>query len=208
MEFQTKIVEGNKNPKARIVWAGAAVIFLGMVLMCMDAYQRYGFWMFGIGVVVLIGGVLAAKGDVDFENVSETNLVINLQEVRVGDARYSIPFLKGIEFQVEGYDGMSDPYGYSRDSQMRVGSRGSLNGLNNYLTFTMEDEKVETQFYLPDPQHVQQLGELFKEWYAKGIPFRERSATNDRTFLFEPVSEKEWEDRMIVNGYRISGKSG
>lgn len=207
MEFQTKIVEGNKNPRARIVWAGAAVIFLGMVLMCIDAYQRYGFWLFGIGVVMLILGAFMAKGDVDFENVSETNLVIDTQEIRVGDATYSIPLLKGIEFQVEGYYGMSDPYGYTRNSRMRSGYRGTLNGVNNYITFMMGDEKVETQFYLPDPQHVQQLGALFKEWYAKGILFRECNVTSNRTFLFEPVTEKEFEDRMMVNGYRYSPQS-
>lgn len=205
MEFRTKIVEGNKNPKARIVWAGAAILFLGMVLMCIDAYQHYGFWLFGIGVVVLIVGVLAAKGDVDIENVSETDLVVGDQEIRVGDATYSILLLKEIEFQVEGYDGMSDPYGFSPHGTSRYQTRGSLNGLNNYLSFTMGDDKVETQFYLPDPQHVQQLGTLFKEWYAKGISFRECNVTSKRTFLFVAVTEKEWEDRMIVNGYKWNG---
>lgn len=202
MEFQTKIVEGNKNPKARIVWAGAAVIFLGMVLMCMDAYQRYGFWLFGIGVVVLIVGALAAKGDVDLENVSETDIVINTEEIRVGETRYSISQLTKIVFQVEGYDGMVDTQGYASSDVIGNRKSGLLNGMNNYLDFIFGNEKVEWQFYLPDPQHVQQLGELFKELYAKGIPFRECSQVSKRTFLFAPVSEKEWEDQMIVNGYR------
>jgi hypothetical protein len=203
MVFQTKIVEGNKNPRARIVWAGAAVLFLGMVLMCMDAYQRYGFWLFGVGVVLLIVGALAAKGDVDFENVSDADLVIDMEEIRVGGTQYMIPLLKGIEFQVEGYDGMSDSNGYASYRRGR-GQPGSLNGLNNYLTFTMGEDKVETQFYLPDPQRVQLLGALFKAWYEKGIPFRECNVTGHRTFLFESVTEKELEDQMIVHGYRYT----
>jgi hypothetical protein len=48
---------------------------------------------------------------------------------------------------------------------------------------------------------VQQLGALFKEFYAKRIPFVERSVTSSRTFLFQPVSEKQWEDLMIEHGY-------
>jgi hypothetical protein len=208
MEFQAKIVEGNKNPKARIVWAGAAVIFVGMVLMCIDAYQHYGFWLFGVGVVVLILGIVASRGDVDLEKLSDTELVIGMEEISVGETKYMIPLLKGIEFQVEGYDGMTDPSGYSPWGRRRYsGQSGLLNGMNNYLTFIMGDEKVETQFYLPDPQHVQQLGALFKAWYAKGIPFRECNITSNRTFLFEPVTEKEWEDRMILNGYRYNPES-
>ena len=73
--------------------------------------------------------------------------------------------------------------------------------MNNYLNFNIGEEEVEWQFYLPDPQHVQQLGLLFKEFYSRHIPFLERSVTSDRTFLFEPVSRQQWEDRMIENGY-------
>jgi hypothetical protein len=51
MEFQTKIVEGNKNPKAKVVWAGAVL----------------------------------AKGDVDVIELSATDIVLNTEEIRVGD---------------------------------------------------------------------------------------------------------------------------
>jgi len=56
---------------------------------------------------------------------------------------------------------------------------------------------------LPDPQRVQELGAMFKEFYANGVPFVERSLTSDRTFLFAPVTEKRWKDLMIENGYQI-----
>src|SRR5580698_10347388 len=75
MEFQTKIIEGNKNPKARIAWAGGGLLFLAMILMCVDKYQRYGFWMFGVAVVVLLAGAFLAKGDVDAIDVSAGGFV-------------------------------------------------------------------------------------------------------------------------------------
>ena len=206
MEFQTKIVTGNKNPKARILWAGGALLFLAMILTCIGQYQRYGLWLFGVAVVVLIVGAVLSRGDVDFINVSAVDIVINTEEIRVGDTSYRVSEMTDIVFQVEGYDGMLDPDGYTFDREYSRGMnssrrRGRLNGVNNYLDFKLGGEKVEWQFYLADPQHVQILGALFKEFYAKRIPFLERGVTSKRTFLFEPVTKKEWEDRMIENGY-------
>ena len=200
MEFQTKIIEGNKNPKAWVAWAGGILLFLAMILMCVDGYQRYGFWMFGLAAVVLLVGAILAKGNVDAIDVSATDLVVSPAEIRVGETVYPLSQVTGLEFQVEGYDGMVDTEGYAPNVPYSQ-TRGLLNGMNNYLNFKIGGEKVEWQFYLPDPQHVQQLGALFKEFYAKRIPFLERSETSDRTFLFEPVSKKQWEDRMIENGY-------
>lgn len=202
MEFQTKIVEGNKNPKARIVWAGGGLFFLAMILTCIHGYERYGLWLFGVAVVLMIGGALLVKGNFTFIDVSTTDIVIGTTGVRVGDTTYPLSQLTDIEFLVEGYDGMSDSYGYVPITRRNYSTtRGRVNGMNNYLTFKLGDEKVEWQFYLPDPQHVQQLGALFEELYSKHIPFVERSPTSDRTFLFEPVSESQLEDRMIQNGY-------
>ena len=198
MEFQTKIVTGNKNPKARIVWAGGALLFVAMILTCVSAYQRYGLWLFGIAVVVLVIGAVVSRGDVDLIDVSAVDIVMNTEEIRVGETSYQVSEITRIVFQVEGYNGMLDPDGYARGSR---GRRGFLNGMNNYLDFRFGDEKVEWQFYLPDPQHVQQLGALFKEFYSKGIPFLERGVTSNRTFLFEPVTKKGGEDRMIEHGY-------
>jgi hypothetical protein len=200
MQFQTKIIEGNKNPRARVVWAGAVLIFLSMVLMCMNGTVHYGFWLFGVGVAVLILGLLGAKGDVDFERLSETTLVMDCEQIRVGETVYPLSQVTEIEFQVEGYDGMVDEQGYA-PSRGR-GRAGFLNGMNNYLDFKFGGEKIEWQFYLSDPASVQQLGELFKELYSKGVPFRECSQVSKRTFLFAPVTERQWEDLMIQNGYK------
>jgi hypothetical protein len=199
MEFQTKIVEGNKNPRAKVVWAGAGLLFLAMILMCMDKYRNYGFWLFGLAVVVLIIGALFAKGDVDVIEISATDIVVNIEEIRVGDQVFPLAQVADIVFQVEGYDGMIDAEGYAPGTSAR--RVGLLNGMNNYLDFKFGGEKQEWQFYLPDPQHVQQLGALLKEFYEKRIPFLERSVTSSRTFLFAPVTKKQWEDLMIEHGY-------
>jgi hypothetical protein len=199
MQFQAKIVEGNKNPRARVVWAGGILVFVSMIMMCFEGSQRYGFWLFGLAIVVLIVGAILAKGDVDVIDVSATDLVVDISEIRIGETRFPLAQVSDLEFQVEGYDGMADPDGYARFTSAR--RRDRVNGMNNYLDFKMGEEKQEWQFYLSGPQQVQELGALLKELYSKGIPFKEEDGTGHRTFLFEPVSEQQWEDRMIENGY-------
>jgi hypothetical protein len=203
MQFQTRIVVGNKNPNARIAWGGAGLLFVSMVLMCVSGYQRYGFWLMGLAVIVLVIGLVAGRGDVDVIKVSETELVVDPEAIRVGDQIFRLSELSRIEFQVEGYDGMADAEGYSSSTGRSYQRR--LNGVNNYLNFRVGEEKQEWQFYLQDPEHVQMLGALFKQWYSKGIVFRERNVTNDRTFLFAPVSKRQWEDLMVEHGYDIAG---
>ena len=202
MQFQAKIVVANRNPNARIAWAGGGLLFLAMVLMCVDAYRRYGFWLFGVAVVVLLIGAVLSRGNVSAIDISDIELTVSPQEMSVGDTAFPVAEVTDMVFQVEGYDGMVDPDGYSRDTLGGSGRRGTVNGMNNYLNFKFGGQKQEWQFYLADAQQAQLLGALFKEFYSLRIPFVERDGTGYRTFLFEPVTTAGWEDRMIENGYQ------
>lgn len=201
MKFQTKIIEANKNPRARVAWGGGILAGLGMILTCFEQYRTYGLWLFGMGVVVMIVGTLVARGDVDVIDVSATDLIIDTEEIRIGESGFLIGTLTDVVFQVEGYDGMLISQGAAYAGQQSR-YRHYNNGMNNYLSFVCGSEKNEWQFYLPDAQHVQELGQLFKELYSKGIAFREQDQGGQRTFLFEAVTDEEWKDRMMVNGYR------
>ncbi len=55
----------------------------------MDSYQRYGLWLFGIAVVVLVVGAVVSRGDADIINVSGTDIVINTEGIRVGEDELS-----------------------------------------------------------------------------------------------------------------------
>ncbi|HVU95930.1 MAG TPA: hypothetical protein VHE34_11930 [Puia sp.] len=135
MQFQTKIIEGNKNPNARVAWAGGGLLFLAMVLMCVDAYRRYGFWLFGLAIIVLLVGAFRSKGNVDVIDVSETDVVISPEEIRVGDSVWSMAQVSGIQFQVVGYDGMGDPDGYSFSGYDRgYNSYGNRRGSGSWPT--------------------------------------------------------------------------
>ena len=203
MKFHTKIVEANKNPRARVAWGGGVLAGLGMILTCWEPYRMYGLWLFGIGVMVMIVGTLVARGDVDVIDISATDLIIDSDEIRIGESGFLIGILTDIEFQVEGYDGMLNSQGGGNIGGQSSRYRNYNNGMNNFLSFVCGSEKNEWQFYLQDAQHVQVLGQLFKEWYAKGIAFREQDQGGQRTFLFAPVTEEEWKDQMTVNGYAV-----
>jgi uncharacterized membrane protein YgdD (TMEM256/DUF423 family) len=197
MEFQTKIVEKMRNPRARVAFAGIALLVLAIIFAFIKGYEQATMWTFGIGMVVFAGGAIYARGDLSHTRISATDLVVNVGELRIGSAVYPIGQVEGLEFLVDGYDGM-----YVEGSGNNRSRGRTYSGMDNYVSFGYAGEKVECRFYLSDARHVQLLGGVFKEFYAKRVPFTERDNAGWRTFLFEPVTDREWGDRMIENGYK------
>lgn len=197
MEFQTKIIEKKKNPRARVAFAGIVLLVMAMILAVIRGNEQAAMWAFGIGMVVLVGGAIYAKGDLSHRGISATDLVVNVAELRIGAVAYPIAQVDKLEFLVDGYDGM-----YVEGSGNSQSRGRSYNGMDNYVSFGYAGEKIECRFYLPDARHVQLLGGVFKEFYARRIPFTERDNAGWRTFLFEPVTDGQWEDKMIELGYR------
>jgi hypothetical protein len=197
MEFQTKIVEKKKNPRARVAMVGVVLFIVAMILSVIHGYERYALWMFGAGMLMLIGGAIYARGDLSSVGVSDIDLVVDVAGIRIGEVRYALSAVADLEFVVEGYDGMVTP----GTSNYRRNREDYLNGMGNYLYFVADGGKVTCRFYLGDPQHVQQLGALYKEFYSRRVAFVERTG-GWRTFLFEAVTDAQWEDLMIQNGYK------
>ena len=196
MEFQTKIVEHKKNPRARVPAIGV-VLFIVAMILSVTHFEQFAVWLFGVAMVLLIGGAIYARGDLSNIGVSATDLVINISEVRIGATQYLLSQVANLEFIVEGYDGMETP----GTSNYRRNREDYLNGMDNYLCFVSDGNEVKCRFYLGDPQHVQLLGALYKEFYSRRISFVERSS-GWRTFMFEAVTDSQWEDLMIQNGYK------
>jgi hypothetical protein len=193
MEFRTKLVLGKKNKKARLSVLGALVLLVGVFMAMADGYERYALWTFVAGVVLLVVGAILAKGDLSDIEVSDSELVISRDGIRIGEEFYTMGLIQNMDFRVEGFDGMR---GKSYDSP----TEGIINGMDNYLTFEVAGEEISCIFYLPGPAKVQELGLLFRDFYAQKIHFIERNGAY-RTFLFKTMSDKERGDAMMVNGY-------
>ena len=193
MAFQTRLVVGKKNPKVRIAGAGAVLLVVSVFLTMAPGYNSYALWGFGVSVALILVGAVLAKGDLADIEVSDSDLVINVSEIRTGDSVYPLSQVEELVFDVEGYDGMIG-------KRFTSPEEGQINGMDNTVRFTFIGEKQDFRFYLSGPAEVQQLGLLFKELYEKRIPFEERRRGH-RTFMFEAVTDEQLADRKLMNGY-------
>src|ERR1700759_2592036 len=85
MEFQTKIIRKKKNPRARVAMVGVGLFVVGMILSTVHGYEQYVLGVFGVAMVLLIGGAVYAKGNLSSIEVSPVDLAINVSEIQVGE---------------------------------------------------------------------------------------------------------------------------
>jgi hypothetical protein len=197
MEFQTKVIVSKKNFRARISDIGG-ILFFGSILLAVllnkTGYEEYPFWTVGAGLILLIVGGILAKRDLSYIQMSDTDLVVSSQGIRIGDQFYPLGQMENLDFWVEGYYGMPGP-------RFKSWKRGQMNGMENKVHFRMDGERHLHQFYLADLISMQQLGQVFREFYEKRIPFAERNRGGP-TFLFQQInSKKEMEEAKRREGY-------
>jgi hypothetical protein len=116
--------------------------------------------------------------------------------IRVGEEFYPHDQLSDLDFWVEGYDGMGlivRGRGYLR--------RSKYHGTGNKIHFRVGGKKHLYQFYLPDLNSMNNLGQVFRKYYEHRIPFRECNRGGP-TFLFQQVrSKNELENLKRKEGY-------
>jgi hypothetical protein len=197
MEFQSRIFVKVSNPGARIselgniLIMGSAVLFGALKLLKVPApYEYYCFIVLGLGILCMIVGRIMAKGNMFTIGLSDTELVVAESGVRVGEVYYSHDQLTDLDFWVEGYDGMpmiARGRGYMRRSQ--------YSGAGNKIHFRIDGKKHLYQFYLPDLNSLNNLGQVFRKYYERGTPFHECNRGGP-TFLFHQVRSKNELDNM------------
>lgn len=185
MEFRTRIVTSVRNKRAYIAYAGLFIAAASLLLVFIPSMDGYIPYVFGTGIAVVVIGAVIARGDVRNYGLSEKELIIATQGIKVGDIFYPLPMVRDINFNVEAYDGM-----YVNDGAMVSGSNSD--GMTNELRFESGGATIKCGFYLGSKQHVQELGLLFDTFYQLHIPFIERNR-NTRTYMLRVLSEKELE---------------
>ena len=205
MEFQAKIFVSVSNPGARIAELGGPLVMGSVVLLGFlklvkvpDYYEFYGIGLLVLGLLCMIGGRIMAKGNLFRIGLSDTELVAAENGVRVGEEFYSHDRLTDLAFWVEGYDGQPT-LRYGRFGVSR--GRRSLSGAENKIHFRANGKKHLYQFYLPDQGSMSQLGQVFRIYYERQIPFRECNQGGP-TFLFRQVrSKNELEEMKKREGF-------
>jgi hypothetical protein len=205
MEFQSRIFVRVSNPGARIADLGGILVMGSAVLLGVlklfkvsDSYGNYSIYLLILGILFMIVGRIIAKGNMFTIGLSDTELVVAEDGVRVGEEFYSHDQLTDLDFWIEGYDGMTTlklgRFGVSRSGR-------KLSGADNKIHFSADGKKHLYQFYLRDQGSMSQLGQVFRKYYQRRIPFRECNRGGP-TFLFQQVrSKNELEEMKRREGY-------
>lgn len=165
MEFQAPTVQAKKNPKARISAFGAVLLVVAVFLAMVDGYEKYALWTFGAAVLIFLVGVVVAKADLTDIEVSKTiRLVMSIEGIRIGSSFFPMGRVRNIDFNIEGYAGLAI-------SKLSLPAGAESDGTENYLRFEYMGQEQRCQFYLGNPQHIQQLGMLFQSFQQQLIPF-------------------------------------
>jgi len=193
MEFHTKLVVKRRNRKAWLAYAGLFIAASSLVLVFIPSMTDYIPYVFGSGIAIVVIGAVIARGDVSRYGLSEEDLVINKTGIGVGTKSFPMIQIRNMDFDVQAYAGM-----YVNDGAMVSGSNSD--GMTNSLQFEANGVKVSCGFFLENPQHVQQLGFLFNEFYERHIPFVERNKST-RTYMFQQLSDRELVEFKRKYGY-------
>jgi hypothetical protein len=206
MQFQTRIFVPVKNPGARIVNLAGPLIVGGILLAGVlralkepGSYLNYSVGLLGLGILCMIVGRIIAKGNLFTIGLSDTDLVVAEDGVRVGNESYPLEQITELDFMIEGYDGAPS----MRRGIVLFRKQVRLSGANNKIHFRAGGKRYLYQFYLPDQLSMQQLGLVFRIFYERGVSFGECNRGGP-TFLFHQVrSKRELEELKARYGFRI-----
>lgn len=193
MEFRTKIVISRRNKRAYIAYAGLFIAAASLLLVFIPSLDSYIPYVFGTGIGVVVIGAVIARGDMRNYGLSEEELIVSAEGIKVRGVFYPMKMVKAMDFNVEAYDGL-----YVNDGAMVSGSNSD--GMTNDLKFESGGAVVKCGFYLSGKQHVQQLAGVFDTFYQLHIPFVERNR-NNRTYMLRILNERELEEFKRQYGY-------
>jgi hypothetical protein len=183
MEFRTKLIVANNNKRTKIAYAGLFLSIFSAVLIFFPSMEDFFPWVFGAGVLLIITGAVLTKGNIALYGLSRDELVVTVDEIKIGMQSYSVEQLSKLDFYVEAYAGMIL-------IERGLPSGASSDGMENTLGFEFNGAPVTCRFYLDSPQHALQLCSVFREFYLQHIPFVEHDRYG-QTYLFQRLSDQE-----------------
>jgi hypothetical protein len=185
IQFWTRLVEQPKDFRLRISYAGGILFlvcfFLISILEKMGKAENWAAAGAILGVVLAFIGWMLRGFKTPRPRITEIEILISSDEIRVGDQCFRVAEVGYLDFLVNSYQGMRGPKFRWR--------RIVLRGTDNKLMFSADGKQHSFRFYLEDEMAMRRLGMLFREFYGRGLPFRERNR-GGRTFLFEQVMDR------------------
>jgi len=197
MQFWSKLVKSQRDIRARLSESGGILILvsLGLMVVLEKLGRSPEIALIGMvaGLCLAIVGWILRGYKVVRPLVTETDIIISVKEIRIGDQTFATEKVEYLDFLVNSYRGMPGP----RLRWRRI----ILHGTDNKLYFNADGKKHSYPFYLEDQMEMRRLELLFREFYRSGVRFRERNR-GGRTFLFQQVMNREaFEEAKRREGY-------
>ena len=207
MQFWSKVVKQQSNWRVRLLQTGWVLILVSVFAAKLPVGLGKARELSGVGALVGLGvaivGTILTRRNKATALITDTDIIVSIEEIRIGEQRFRVSEIDYLDFLVNSYDGMPGPRASPRGGifGLLAGKRIVLNGCDNKLLFMADGKQHSYPFYLEDEMAMRRLGMLFREFYSKGLRFRERNR-GGRTFLFEQVMDKHaFERAKQAEGY-------
>ncbi|THU41265.1 hypothetical protein FAM09_03920 [Niastella caeni] len=181
MQFVTYIIEGNPDKSVDVAAKIVAGLIAGVFIACLTGFATIAAYLF---LIMAVGGIIFAfvkKGNIQSHGLSKSQLLISTSSVQIAGDVYEMGKIKDLQFRIHSYAGLD---------YMADGLKTS-DGMNNYVSFTVDEKKINCRFYLDGPTHTLTLCKLFQEFYYKRIPFIEIDRDGIQTYLLQRFDDKE-----------------
>lgn len=194
MTFKTYIVEQNPDKSVRFFIPAVIVGILALIILgAMSLYTIAGWVAGGVVGAILVFAVIK-KGRIQAIILSKKELIITARSISIDRKIYDINKVKKLEFRIHSFRGMP----YSRNSYEKETSAG----MDNYVSFTFDNEEVYCKFYLNSKPHTLHLCRVFEEFYKNKVPFVEMDMSGQQTYLFKRLDGRELDVFKQKYGYK------
>jgi hypothetical protein len=183
MEFSTYTIEGNPDKTVKKGTNISLFLIVGALLTCVIGFFTIGTVLFILAVVVGVVLAIFKKGNVQAYVLTKNRLVITPASIEIAGVVYALEKIKDLRFVIHSYAGLD---------YMEVGlGYQTSDGMENYVSFTVDDKKTVCRFYLNSPKHTYLLAEVLQEFYYKKIPLIEIDRQGGQTYLLKRLNEDE-----------------
>lgn len=193
MEFSTYTIEGNPDKTVRGGTNISLILIIGALITCMIGFTTIGTVLFVLAVIVGVVLAVFKKGNVQAYVLSKNKLVITPASIEITGVVYDPQKIKDLRFIIHSYAGldyMDRSIGYS-----------TSDGMENYVSFTIDGKKITCRFYLNSAKHTFMLAEVLQEFYYKKIPLIEMDRQGYQTYLLKRLDDNELAEFKKKYGY-------
>jgi hypothetical protein len=194
MGFTSYIIKRNTDKTVVSGNTIVLVLIIAALVTGVIGFVKTASVLFILAVAAGIILFIIKKGRTQPLVLSKIKLVISLTSIEIEGVVYEMEKIKDLKFIIHSYAGLRYSEGKSRIYQ-------TSDGTQNYLTFTVDGNKVGCQYYLNSEKHTFILCQVLQEFYYKKIPFIEVDRDGNQTYLLKRLNEKELAAFKTKYGY-------